>query len=102
MFVGTIHVWNSELKADIFMGSDANGIRIGRALRLLICGIQHELNSVELKQYPIKVRSRFLVGSNDPESQFVAIETDRGRHIEHRQQRRDSTYVKHCVLLLLY
>src|ERR1039457_7604851 len=85
MLVGSVEVFAAEKQASIVMGGDTRRNSCGGPLVSFVSGIQHQLGAVQLEPCPIAVVPGFRCGVHS-ETQHVAIEPDRGRHVEDLQQ----------------
>jgi hypothetical protein len=66
---------------------DPRRIGFGRALVTFVRRAEHELRVIPPQQPPIELVALALRSLDDVEPEHVAIELDRGRHVEDLQQR---------------
>ena len=82
------------------MVDNARAIRSRRPLVGFVGSIEHEFRAIQLEPGPIAVVPRLRRGVNF-EPQQVALETNRGRHVEYLKQRSDAVNVHRCAGLLV-
>src|ERR1700730_3400037 len=97
--VGPIYVGTSKVDYDVLVGTNTRGIGSRRALVLIVRCVQHEFRTIQPEQYPIELRRRLPVCADDFEAQSLAVELDRGLHVEDRKQRSYATNVNRHLIL---
>jgi hypothetical protein len=82
--VSGVEILAPEEQAGIAVRSNVSGIRSRRALGGLVSGIEHQLRPIQFEPCPIAIIS-WLRGGVNFEPQEVAVETNRGWHVEDLQ-----------------
>lgn len=96
VLVRSVNVRTTEEQRCVMVGSYAAGIGSERPAAGFVRGVEHEIDTVPAQQRPAEIVSgRGCL--NDLKTQNIAIETDRGGHVEHCQQRREAADVNRHI-----
>ena len=98
MRVRRIHIRATEEEPGVGVPGNSGGIGSGRPLVILVSGVQHQLDAVELEQSPIEAIPR-LGRAHDLEAQHVAVKRDGGGHVEDFEKRREASNINGHVIL---
>jgi hypothetical protein len=92
MLVSRVEIFAAEEHAGVLVAGDARRIWSGRPLVSFISGVEHQFRAIQLEPCPIAVVPGLRRGVNF-ESQHVAVEANRGRHVKDLKQRSDAVNV---------
>jgi len=82
--VGGVYIWATDVEAGVAVGGDAGWVWGFRALAVVVGGVEHDFSVVAVpEQAPAKLvggTERRVFGEGEAED--VAVEVDRGGHVE--------------------
>ena len=92
VLVSGVQIFAAEIQAGVVVGSGPRGLGRRGTLVRLVRGIEHQLRAIQLEPGPIAVIPR-LRRSVNFEAEHVAIEMNRGWHVENLKEWSDAVNV---------